>query len=127
MEVVEERESWDLRKIIAFLLLIVILGLSFKSLVLDKKGLENFTRKSIGVAGVSTTQQPPSNQNSSNELKKGVESKLNDLKNEVNQINVVEVATSTPAVQKVLNDIKGLQNLPQSEAKNACLKICNGL
>lgn len=127
MEVIEEKQSWDPRKIIAFIFLIIVLGLSFKSLVLDKKGLANFTRKSIGVAGVGTIQQPPSNQNSSNELKKGVESKLNDLKNEVNRINVVEVATSTPAVQKVLNDIKGLQDLPQSEAKNACLRICNGL
>lgn len=126
MEVVEERRSWDPRKIIVFLFLIAVLGLSFKSLFFNKKGLTNFTRKSIGVAGVNTVQPSP-NQNSSNGLKKNVENKLNDLKNEVNQINVVEVATSTPAVQKVLNDIKGLQNLPQSEARNACLKICNGL
>lgn len=126
MEDVEKRESWDPRKIIAFLFLIAVLGVSFKLLVLDKKEQANFTRKSIGVAGANIV-QPPSSQNSSNELKRGVESKLNDLKNEVNQINVVEVATSTPAVQKVLNDIKGLQNLPQSEVKNACLKICGGL
>lgn len=126
MEVIQEEKKWDLKKIIAFILVVIVLGLTFKSLVLDKKGLSNFTRKSIGVEGVST-KQDSSSQNQQNELKKSVEGKLNDLKNEVNQINVVEVATSTPAVQKVLNDLKNLQNLPQSQAKDACLKICNGL
>ncbi|HZQ29775.1 MAG TPA: hypothetical protein VFA93_01690 [Patescibacteria group bacterium] len=125
MEVPEAEKSWDGRKILAFFLLIALLGFSFKALFLDKSGLDNFKRKSIGVAGVSAKQEPGNS--TSNELKKGVESKLNDLRKEVNQINVVEVATSTPAVQKVLNDIKGIQNLPQSEAKNACLKICSGL
>lgn len=126
MEVIQEEQAWDLKKIIAFALLLLALGLTFKSLVLDQQGPVNLKKESTGVAGVNTSQIPPYDQKPS-DLKRSVETKINDLQKEVSQINVVEVATSTPAVQKILNDLKNLQNLPQSQAKQACLQICNGL
>ena len=115
-----QTESWDFKKILIALGLFAIIVAGFKFLVLDKK-FKKVAFQTVSVKGTNTTISPTT------DLKKDVENKLNDLKKEVNNINVVEVATSTPAVKKVLNDIKSLENLPQSQAKDACFKICNGL
>lgn len=127
MEENQSYETWDIKKIFAGVILLSILGLSFKVLVLDKKSTDNFINKPESVQGASTKETPAPSPISTSDIKRNIENRLNDLKKEVNNINIVEVATSTPAVQKVINDLKNLQSLPQSEAKNACLKICNGL
>ena|SRR6266404_1687716 len=124
MQELEEDRNWDFRKILAVLILLVVLGFSFKFFVLNN-GSKLLNVRSVAVQGAKTSVSP--NNPVSDTIKKGVENKINDLVKEVNQINVVEVATSTPAVQKVLNDIKSIQNLPQTQAKEQCLKICNGL
>lgn len=129
MEEAQGYETWDVKRIFAAVILLSIIGLSFKVLVLDKKNSNSLSSKSESVQGVSIqeTPTPAPASISSNDLKRNIENKLNDLKKEVNNINVVEIASSTPAVQKVINDLKNLQSLPQSEAKNVCLKICSGL
>lgn len=116
-------EVWDVKKII---MLVIIVGLGIfglKTFVLDKNVLQ--ANNSAQVEGTSTksidTISP------AKDLQQSVQTGFDNLKNEVSNINVVEVATSTPAVQKVINDLKNLQNLPQSQAKDACLKICSGL
>jgi predicted RNA-binding protein with EMAP domain len=38
-----------------------------------------------------------------------------------------EVASSSPQIQKVLNDIQGIKNLPADQARNTCMKICSGI
>lgn len=127
LEVVDE--AWDLKKILALVMVVGVLAFGLKTFVLDKNnsGLKTGSEaQSPQIQGASTIESP-SPTLSSQSLQKTVENRLNDLKKEVNNINVIEVATSTPAVQKVLNDIKNLQNLPQSQAKDACLKICSSL
>lgn len=119
-------EAWDAKKIFTFIIVALILGLSIKTFVLEKNS-KNLPNKSVSVQGASTQIIQTPTPNSSEELKRNVESKLNDLKKEVNNINLIEVATSSPAVQKVITDLKNLQNLPQTQAKEACLKICSGL
>lgn len=127
MEETQTYEAWDIKKILTALILLVILGLSFKVMVLDKKTFSNLSNTSEKVQGASTQETPIPAPVSSDSLQRTVQTGLNNLKNEVNNINVVEIATSTPAVQKVITDIKNLQNLPQSQAKQVCLQICNGL
>lgn len=120
-------EIWDAKKILAGLLLFAIIALSFKTFVLDKKSSKVLDSKSASVQGTRTSETPTPTPASSEVIKKNIETKLTDLKKEVNNINVVEIATSTPAVQKVLNDLKNLQSIPQSQAKQACFQVCNGL
>jgi hypothetical protein len=36
----------------------------------------------------------------------------------------MEVASSSPQVQKILNDIKALQQYPANQIKDLCRKIC---
>lgn len=126
MEEAQSQESWDLKKIFIALSLSAIAALSFKTFVLDQKSPESSNNQVTNVQGATTSEVPSPSPVSTGEIRKGIENKLIELKKEVNNINVVEVATSTPAVQKVLNDLKNLQNLPQSQAKEACFKICSG-
>lgn len=123
MEEKQTYESWDIKKILIALILFVILVVLVKAFILDNKPV--LSSRTIGVEGV--TNKVVSTPAPALEIKKSVESKLNELNREVNNINVVEIATSTPAVQKILNDLKNLQSLPQSQAKQTCLQICNGL
>lgn len=115
------QESWDFRKIFAFLVILVVLFFGVKTFVLD-------TNLKKEVEGVNTREaQRVILESPKKEIEKNVQDKISELQKEVNNINVVEIATSAPAVQKFLNDFKNLQNLPQSEAKKACFKICEGI
>lgn len=125
------QDAWDKKKILIFLVLIVIvLALGFNTLVLGQKDVGK-----TEVKGTTTKEQSSQSQNikekdalfSKQNLQKTFEDKVNEIKSDVNNINVVDVATSTPAIQKVINDIKNLQNYPQSQAKDVCLKICSAL
>ncbi len=119
-------ETWDTKKIFTLIIIAVILGLSIKTFFLEKNS-GKLANRSVSVQGESTQILLTPTPSPSEELKKNVESKLNDLKKEVNNINLIEVATSTPAVKKVISDLKNLQNLPQTQAKEACVKICSSL
>lgn len=128
MDELQVKETWDVKRILMVLALVGILSLGFKLLVLDKKASREPGTKSAAVEGASSQETPdPSPQFSSGDIKKDVQIKLNDLKKQVDNINVVEIATSTPAVKKVISDLKNLQEVPQNQAKEACFKICNGL
>jgi len=129
MEEGQTYERWDIKKILAALVLSVVVALSFKTFVLDQKSPESSNNRSINVKGENTSQVPSFSPTSApaEEIKKGIENKLIELNKEANNINVVEIATSTPTVKKILNDLRNLQNLPQSSAKEACFKICNGI
>lgn len=123
LEVVNE--AWDLKKILALVAILGVLAFGVKTLVLDKSVSvpQNTTAQ---VEGAKTSNSSV-NISPSKELQQNVQTGLDNLRKEVNNINVVDVATSTPAVQKVINDLKNLQNLPQNQAKQACIKICDGL
>lgn len=51
--------------------------------------------------------------------------KINDLKKEVSNLDVMEIASSSPQVQKILNDIKSLEKYPATQAKQVCNQICD--
>lgn len=120
LEVIDE--AWDVKKILAAVFIIGLIVFTLKTYVLDKnlqnENLQVDTKVEGAAVKSDKTEEIPS-QN----LRKDLDQKLNDLKENVNNINVIEVATSTPAVQKVLNDIKNLQDYP----KDQCLNICNNL
>ena len=118
-------ETWNKKRIfIAILALIVILCFSifsYKRMVLDNN--QAFPKKSIqelSVKGVSSQAEKQAVN-----ITKDFESKLTDIKKEVGKIDIVEIASSSPQVQKVINDLKALQNYPKDQAKDMCEKICN--
>jgi len=126
-------ESWNKKRIIIGLLFlfVVIAGLSvFKVLVLDKNqnSPQSLVKKTAtAVKGVSTNVNSLTKGNTASSLKINIQDQLNLIKKEASSINLTEIATSSPQVQKVIDDIKSIQNLPKDQAKNFCQQICSGL
>ena len=113
---------WDKKKIVIvvlFLLVILFAGLYVKSILFG-------VGKKTAVEGAYTQISTPQDAQISN-ASQNFEQKINQIQQNVNNLNVVDVATSTPQVQKIINDIKSLQSLPTDQAKSACQKICEGL
>ena len=126
-------ESWNKKRIFFGLSILVILiaGLvTFKVLVLDKN--QDFSqnpvlKRSKTVEGASTNVNSLTQDNTKSNLKTNIQDKLNTLKQEASNINLAEVASSSPQIKKVLEDIKSIQNLPKDQAKSFCQQVCNGL
>ena len=136
-------EAWSKKRIIiGFLVLTVLLSAAYgakKYIFKDKSVLSTLSFPEINskVAGVSTKNDSSSSQDSSTDqplqlpvssnLKTGMEQKLEDFKKEVSGLNVSDLASSSPQIKKVIEDIQGLQQLPKNQAKEACYNICKGL
>ena len=56
-----------------------------------------------------------------------VQKQIQGIKQQAENINVEEIASSSPQIQNLINDLKALQNLPKDKAKEACYNICKGL
>lgn len=56
-----------------------------------------------------------------------VADQLDQIKKQVVQLDPQDIVTSSPQVQKVIEDLKNLQGVPQDELKNVCENICKGL
>lgn len=115
---------WDKKKIFVtsvIAILIIAIGLSFKSyLNADNKDSNTFRKPQKEVKSINASEI-------SNNIKEGVEDSFNSLKTQAENLDVAEIATSSPQVQKIINDLKTLQDLPKSQLKNTCEKICSGL
>lgn len=126
-------EPWNKKRIIIglFFLFTVVAGLTaFKVLVLDKNqnSPQSLVNKTItAVEGASTNANTSSNDNTISGLKTNIQDQLNTIKQEAANINLTDIATSSPQVQKVIDDIKSIQNLPRSQAKSFCEQVCSGL
>lgn len=108
-------QEWDIRKI--FLAFVIVAAVLFVGIWLKRGYFARINSKSV-VKDAST--EVPN-------LQKVVQSKIDNIKGEAAKINVEEVATSSPQVQKVINDLKSIQSYPNDQVKTMCEKICNGL
>lgn len=118
MEEIKSEESWNKKRIFAALFLIVLLaigGYFFKTRVLGTTSFNPLT----SIKGVNTKE------NSTNfDIPQAIKEKINSLKQEASGLNIVEIASSSPQIQKVLNDIRSLEQYPTNQAKEICKKIC---
>lgn len=107
-------QEWDFKKIfLAFIAIIAVLLVG----VWLKRGY--FAEINSAKPATVSTKVP--------DVQKAVQEKIEGIKYDAAKINVEEVATSSPQVQKVINDIKSIQDYPSSQAKSMCQKICEGL
>lgn len=116
-------ETWDRKKVSLVLSLVMILLVfgffgSNRYLLQSKTEVKGDTTKE---EAKKTIEKPNIN------IKKDLEDKVNAIREDVDSLDVKEVASSSPQIQKVLNDIKSIQNLPSNEAREACMKICSGI
>lgn len=120
--------EWDKKKILLFLfsvLFLIVAAYGLKTMLLgqDIKPTNFYLPKvKTDVKGEST--KVPSRPQ---DIKKNIQNEINSLKNEASNINLIEIASSSPQVQKVINDLKAIQNYPSTQLKETCEKICSGL
>lgn len=133
-------EAWDIKKIVLTTVgaVVVIGGVLYgaNQLGLLKNTTQTHKRDQVSqkVEGVSvseaTADSPtptPSSRSYSLPSKSDIEKKIGEMTKEVNSLNINEIASSSPQVQKVLQDIKNLQHYPENQAKEMCQKICSSL
>ena len=116
----EVQAQWDKKKIILFLLAAVILigiGFEAKDLILGANVSPAVSVNKPDVKGAAVQVVP--------DIKNSVQNQLNTLKSEAQGVDLVEIASSSPQVQKVINDLKALQNYPKNQVKATCEQICN--
>ena len=119
-EAPKEELQWDKKKILLFLIAaVVLIGIGFeaKDLVLGKSVSTQAPVIKPDVKGAATQIVP--------NIKSNVQDQLNNLKAEAQNVNLVEIASSSPQVQKVINDLKALQDYPKNQVKATCEQICN--
>jgi uncharacterized membrane protein YvbJ len=111
------KETWNKKRIILsiFLLTLLLIGVYF-----FRSGIfVSPSRQSKSVKGASITAVDPGVN-----VQEAVKEKIDNLKQEVSNLDILEIASSSPQVQKVLNDIKALQQYPTNQIKELCRKIC---
>lgn len=131
IEKIESEEQWDKKKIVIALCFVVIslaggaylvkndiLGSSNEVGSEEVQGA-NTSKENVGKGldkGLSIDAYSP--------LKTVIEDKLGELKKEIDNLNVAEVATASPQIQKIIKDFDSLKAYPVNEAKDICRQIC---
>lgn len=132
LELVEEA-VWDIKKIIIGIVSIgtvVAGGYYVKQQYFPSSqtsGIQESPYTDVQGAHTEETLEEQAEKYSVKNLTTDVQKKINTLSKQVNNLSPQEVATSSPQVQKVLEDLKKLEEYPKSQAKEMCLNICKGL
>lgn len=124
-------EQWNKKRLIVLIIALGVLivgGLELKNYLLgsDSPEISNFSTQK-NVKGASISPVPTISLPTAKDIGQNLEGGISNIKNELNNIKVQEIATSSPQVQKVLNDIKELPSVPGKEVCSSLLKLCNGL
>lgn len=122
------QEVWSIKKIIIGVVSIATVvggGYAAKEFIFDKQ--KQPKPASVQESSKGTVEGAQTGQVEVEKVKKTVQEKINDIKDQVINLNAQEVASSSPQIQKVIDDIKGLEKYPKDQAKNMCQQICNGL
>lgn len=126
MEEVRLQDSWNKKKIFAALFLIIgliVLGYFLKIKVLGQEYSPESSEKDV--KGTTTIREINKEEQGLNiSVQEAVKEKIESLKQEVKGLNVVEIASSSPQLQKIINDIKALEQYPTNQAKELCRQIC---
>ncbi len=130
-KVIKEEEPelvWDKTKLfIAAVILILLIagGVYLKLFVFKDTGGAGTV---MSVKGVSTEAGNDASSHSfSLPTQEDMQAKISKLEQQVTQLNVKDIATSSPEVQKVLKQIQSLPSYPASQAKDMCMKLCGQL
>ena len=63
----------------------------------------------------------------SSAIKGRVDDRLENIKDQVEDLSGQDFVTDSPQVQKVINDLQSLQGLPADQARDVCESICKSI
>lgn len=125
MENINTTETWNKKRIFAaFFLIIALIALGYflKTKILSENSLP---KDSKAVKGTTVKKEENKEQGGLNvNVQKKVTEKIESLKQAALGLDIVEIASSSPQVQKIINDIKALEQYPTNQAKELCRQIC---
>ena len=121
----EDELVWDKKRIA------IILGLVL-FLIIAGKEVKDLFFPDTNILGESTTitkdkLEDPDVDGPNLNLQNQLDTSIEDIKENIENIDPEDVASSSPQIQKVLKDIKSIKNLPTDKAKDACYNICSNL
>ncbi|HEX8965476.1 MAG TPA: hypothetical protein VF820_03545 [Patescibacteria group bacterium] len=134
-------EHWDIKKIIIgtgiFLLLAgaAYAAKEYFSPVPNTSQDITHVQTTIGVKGAetsSTGSNPPTQQSQNNATfslpsSTDIQNQIQNIQQQVTHLNISDLASSSPQVQAILQQIEQLPNAPANVAKEACINLCNRL
>lgn len=132
MEEANRSESWNKKRIFIALCIVILLlagGYIIKSRILGAESDPEFAqvKKSVGEvkgADIKNVNGDEEKESPNINVQEAVKERIKTLKQEVLGLNIVEIASSSPQIQKIINDIKSLEQYPVNQAKEICKKIC---
>src|SRR3989344_703868 len=126
MEKVNTKESWNKKRIFITLFLLALLvagSFFFKTQVLDINTQTDKSFKAVSSEDKKTENQKK-DEGSKINIQSAIKEKIYDLQQQVTTLDVMEIASSSPQIQKIINDIKSLEQYPVNQAKEICRQIC---
>ena len=126
MEKVNTKESWNKKRIFITLFLLALLvagSFFFKTQVLDINTQTDKSFKAVSSEDKKTENQKK-DEGSKINIQSAIKEKIYDLQQQVTTLDVMGIATSSPQIQKIINDIKSLEQYPVNQAKEICRQIC---
>lgn len=61
------------------------------------------------------------------EMQDTVQERLEKVKEQVANLSATDLKTSSPQIEKVMQDLESLKQYPKNQVKDACRNICDGL
>ena len=126
-------EVWDFRKIaigIVFLLFLIFLGVVIKR-ILFHESLEpaSFVPKPPTMESIASYFKPKDDNHKKFSIptQQDVQNQIQQIQQQVTHLNVNDVATASPQVQKLLKQIQEIPAGPVGQVKQACVRLCNNL
>lgn len=130
-----EATEWDKKKIIAGLVLLVVLfaGIVGLKLFVLPKSIAQHIPIGPAVKGAQTVAYPngmsinPTPASISLPTTEDLQKKIAELQDEITHLNMKDIASSSPQVEQLLQQVQDLPKAPGNAARQACLQLCNRL
>lgn len=117
----------NIKKIIILALVAIIGGLLLYLSLFLFLGKNKLSLSKKSVKGISVQKQENASLPSASHLQNSLQQKLDYIKQEVSKLDIKDIASSSPQVQKLIKDLNALKDYPANQIKEVCQNICNRL
>lgn len=118
------QQTWNKKRIFIAFFLIMLLGIGayfFKTKILSSESRES-------VKGISVEEnKSEATTEAKIDIQKALREKIEELKQEASKLDITEIASSSPQIQKLIKDLSSLREYPTNQAKEICEKFCGNL